>query len=1046
MATPTQYTPVKGRFSSSIVKIVSGDPDSGDLNYEFTKIDEIRGHTYLNVPNVKGLWNFSPDLSWSTAERGYTEGNDVGIGLYPYFYWRHYNLKFTTSLTSTICTLKGPEQITFSSEEPIKLYLTNYPGADGDILDSYVKVRFDEPDTGNWAEGWENHNWGATGEDTGNWTYFHFRCSNSGENYDGPLTAYHESVFEAFVNTNGTVTIRGMYGKTTTAAIFTPGNRITVTITFYKHSASKFHIRDLHIQYKSYSGSFNSLGPSGTYPNYVYDAEENLNILSMTGQITGPCLGFAKDTVVDPPIAWLNSAEMTWAGLSCAAPNGLRYTKYGDYGRHGFVIDINNVNSFYMITDDTETELYVTCNADADEFIQSEYPDGTGYYSTYALKQTDNSIFGEGVLKAADLGMTFVTDRAEYNFTTGSDYYRLIGPKNLIYFGLSGQIDYYSYYKDTTQWTSGEDPDSYWKAETGMPYVADSDSVNIDEGSVELFDIFPITDRGTPNSLGFTKTVIDQLALFPMAIRLGEYHFASIELEENGSTYTRYLRLYKYNFSTDTISQVSSTSLPSHSRPATFSQSSCLMLYVAGHGSYDGRLYIGDPEYTGSKSNQGRIMYYDFTESSSTLTYNADLTQAIRNGYEGSCLGHCSYYDEILAGAEDSIIAYSYSGGSYGAGTTLSGNKGSLIGRAFSSGRQYIIAWDSDTNGPRMYLYQTPGFSQVASMSGYSYTCTTPILNKPALVSGSLLYPVLRTHNNGGYFITCYFGGATTISYSSSATLGTAIQDYSRLSATAGRAYAWYSNSLYYSDTPLYYGFGNLVLVRSDIIDTPEYPYSANMINLLMYDGSSEERIVQLYTSLNRLNQYYHLTEIGTSMQPHTEIGKWYIYGDFDLSTGLEILDTFLSIERPDSSCFVGFFYQLDHTGNYYTSNGVAGGRTSFGTIAAAKAAAYAVDYIDMCLTGLDISNNDTLTMYYVLEKTESFSNPLTSPGMIYLGLGLLDAGLEEPIICMHFNAAEIIKEVYKTTGEVLTVKCPGAPQAAGIDAVVSGTFHRVPF
>jgi len=1011
--------------------LAGGDPP--------TIIDDYNGYAYSNFKRFIQNFNVSGSITLTEPSRSNFTFCSDGLPEPRYFsktYFTTYSASGTLTITPKVA------RFTFGGSDEIYVGITATPsgpfqvqGSQYSIQSLYgdrnanCKIRLYEPATGKWVEGIEHYDWGATGEGTDTWNRFVFTCSDSGENYTSPNVAGIDppKILYATVDVNGVAEVRGNYGHTTSYAIFTPGNEIQVTITAYTDNG-EFAFRHLEITGKPFStNEFNELFPGCTSPDYLYDSVNNFNPLSMTGFISGPCLGSASGPVRSP-------VEMGWSSNGCDQHNGLRWSTSGDYGRHGFFIGDASVRAYYMITDDSETEPYVGCNPDGDYFIQSYFPDLGGNYSTYALKASDDSIFAEGMLEAIDMNLTFNTDRAEYNLTTGDDYYKLVGPKAFIDLGASGKIDSYYYYNNTTG------PGNVWDPEPGWDtYVAISNQVNIDLGDgFEGFDMFAITSRSGTNALGPAKTVVDSKACFPAIVRVGEYHFVHLQLTENGSVYNRDLKLYKYDFTTDTISVVQTIAFSDCTRPCTFANHGNALLFVASHGSYDGRLYVGDPEWDDSKTDQGRVAVYDFVESTSTLTFNQNLTRAVKAGYEGSCIGHGAYYDTIQVGMEDDIVAYDYSGGSYSNGLDLTGDKDTYIGRCFSMGSNYLIAFDIANSGPEMWQTNNVSWTRRSNLSGGT-SVPIPINVQPSHY-GSSYYPVLKAWNGTSYY-TFYWGGTTTISYTTSYIYAVSKVDESR--ETTNRLYGWYNSWLRYSDTQSYIGFGNLIGQTSDTwTDTP---FSYNCNNVVMDNGSGEERLVHAYVATNKLDTRYHLSEIGTSTQDHVDIGKWYIYADVDLTGTSYIVDCYFNYFQPDVSCIVTFGFKPNNSSNYYTPNG-SGGFNQYGTLELLRTNAASASLFASGMPNFSYNGATSLIMYFFLEKTLYPTAPLTTPGAGYIRMGLWNPGIPEPVICLHFNSNERIKEVYKTTGDILTVKTPNPPLSEYLHMVASGSFNREPF
>ena len=115
----------------------------------------------------------------------------------------------------------------------------------------------------------------------------------------------------------------------------------------------------------------------------------------------------------------------------------------------------------------------------------------------------------------------------------------------------------------------------------------------------------------------------------------------------------------------------------------------------------------------------------------------------------------------------------------------------------------------------------------------------------------------------------------------------------------------------------------------------------------------------------------------------------------------------------------------------------------SYGTAASAKAAAADITLFSTAVPNIDYGSATEMTFYFCFKKVQSETYPLTTVSLESITLGQMPAGLDEPIICLHFESGERCKEFYKTTDDELIAVTDTPANAAGLDVMVSGTFMR---
>jgi hypothetical protein len=880
-------------------------------------------------------------------------------------------------------------------------------------------LRVDEPATGKWIQIYTFSGIKWPGETTAT-SMTRITCSDPANNYESMLSLYGAAYNYIEVLEDGRVAAFSFYGQTTTDPFFTAGNELVPTWIYTSDDASAINLWWMGYCGDIYSGTFSI--PHFTTP-----------IITCTGQISGPCIGEAS-----APVA---NIEYIWAGRGCNQWDGLRYANVAQPGRNGFLFDDYAAYNYLIQMELFETEPYFSCLVDGDGLIQSTCNNpSTGIYSTYKLSKAVDplvSVFNSGSLEGSNLDFTFNTDRTEVDLND-KGVNSLVGPKNIINFGVTGASNYYLNYLASTMWTSAQDPDYYWKPESGFNWDADETGTFIGEDSEFAYALDNIYSRNPAQTL-YSESTVNPVTIefYGKSIKqVGDDHFVFFKHPLSGSTYTITLELYKWNFTTELAEFVASYSIGTRAAPLVFPINACQLLFVPSHGT-NGRLYVGDPEYTGSKTNQGRVRVYDFTGSA--LSFNQDISSAIRNGFEGSCISYDPTSNTLMVGQEDSILTYN--GSTYAAGAIASPGKGGLSGRHFGAGSNgYVVMYTFD-NPPyytRLYQY-TSGTWYSRSNYGWggnpyewSY-CNNPIWNETYNVwlprIGMCRYSTAPAH-----FTTSYSKNAASNEILSGSPSNPAFS-----TLTTDPKVAWYTNPT--STTRYEYSGGVTryltVDINPDITDYFTYTFSACAFN-----NGSDEYLVLFYYSSDRSTLYYDPLFIGETTAPHTEVGNWYVEATLDLSNTTSILSSAQTFDIPDTSCNITFCFKLDTDTDYWVPTGI-GSFSQYSNFEDARANACAIDLFDDYMSSLDIDGVTTLTMYIFLEKTLDLYNRLTTPKITQLLFEFNIPPLAEPIICLHFNNNEIVKEVYKNTSEILTIITPAPALSQGVDMIVTGTYCR---
>lgn len=748
----------------------------------------------------------------------------------------------------------------------------------------------------------------------------------------------------------------------------------------------------------------------------------DLNPVSMSGEIIGPCIGDAQNSFLD-------KTEFTWCGNACQDFSSLRNANFGLKGRNGILIDEVLQYSYLMTTLSAEGSYYGQCNPEVDGYIQSINPYlETSDYSFYALQNIGDSIFSTGYLRGRDLDFTYVSNAAVHNLTTKDTYYTLIGPKNVINFGLQGSVNYYWYFR------TGDTLDITF--EPGGLFDIQSDRIQqgIDPNTM-LFDM-AAGDRVNPVTLVTNSAGSALYSGSPFA-EIDRQHFVFLKYQDNG---TVSLDLYKFNFSTLKPDLLSSTPIYTN-ESLTFTFSSNRLIFASSHGT-NGVLYIGDPNYTDTKASQGRILVFNWTGTS--FTANGFYTTAIRNGYMGSCVGWDEVTNLIFYGSiSDDILSMTSS--LTAGGCSIAGARGSGAGNLFATAGGYLICWDSSTVGPRTYQLYTSSAIQRDVDTGYTYPCDILVgtnVHFPYGRTNGTRCPTLITKDAAGHYMCVTL--STTVNqhaWSSSATW-TTVWCSAQRSSDEYRIMGWYNNYFYargQDSTQL--GFPSVASYGADSLAVPP---RFNTWSMSCWDGTSDqEHMIFGHQSVDFNTWKIYVVDLSKTAQDHIQLGRWWFMKPLNVSGGNAILDA--NFYGPSSNGIwygIDWFFKLNTDPRYWVAEG-GGVFTPYNTLEDAKANAASYSLANAELRNINIDGVDIIEFYVVFWHEVWEAQTDFSANARYLYLKLNDPGLAEPIITRHFSLTELISEVYKTTTDSLTIKTPAQAQAAGVDMVASGTFIR---
>lgn len=913
-------------------------------------------------------------------------------------------LKFQTDSDYTL--VSQPQMV-----QPLSIYMPIVEAAE-----KYVKLRFDQETTNAYAQIYVVYF---------NATYHQWRltCSDSGQNNSSQLV-FSTAIDEVWmtVQANGDCSVRiGDVAKTITS-IFTADYKITCTVTQTDVSTKTF--------WDDYKFNLKT-GKNWAYiDSQAHDlySPTGIQTLLFTGQITGPCVGEAQG-----PAGEL--IEYIWCGKACGELDSLRNaTETGFSGRGGFLLDEDLMKTYHVVTSLIETAYYNSCEPDNDEFIQALNPDTPGYYSFHALYSNMESLLGLGRFASKDLDMAYVPANLRAEFDMEGNLGSLAGPKSVIDFGVAGASDYDQDFNSSTT--------DDWDAEVGSNFIVDADSIDIDTESEEggfgdeiLHDPF---DSGLFSH--YTGGVYGDGTSWR---QMDEEYFVGLRTTVSGTTVTIWIAVYKFDFTTEAIVSKQLTNIYSEEADS-YACANNRTAWAPTHGS-EGILYVGDPLYSASKSEQGRILYYTWSSTTETFTYSGVITAATRVRRLGACIGWDDDTDLILSSEFDAdIIAFDASD-SYSSPWTYSGPSGD-IGLCFSVADGKIIGVGASSGTVAENIAITTTAATLTNYITQSYNNYGPWNVEP-------YYPNGRTGGRQPKVVTMqttiyrsyYLGGSGTIVDSSAIDVMT----HAAVLWNDERQVMWWTNSPattdYLYENATFPNYGNDDVGNELDTNSPgNYWLSDFLHNMVFWDGSSDdEYLVSLghhYVSSSAWR--YYITKLGPVVLEHVTIGKYYIEYLHSLS-GVESIATASIVMTADSATYgvySSWFFKLGTTFWVATS---ATTFQSYGTAALAKAAAASITLFSTAVPNIDFGSYTEMTFYFCMEKEENWTYPLETVSLESITLGQVPPGLTEPILCLHFESGERCKEFFKTTDDELIAVTDTPANADGLNVMVSGSFMR---
>jgi hypothetical protein len=905
-------------------------------------------------------------------------------------------LKFQTDSDYTL--VSQPQMV-----QPLSIYMPIVETAE-----RYVKLRFDQETTNAYAQIYVVYF---------NATYHQWRltCSDSGQNNSSQLvftTAIDEIWMTVQANGDCSILI-GDVVKTITG-IFTADYKITCTVTQTNVSTKTFWD-----DYKFNLKTGKNWAYMDSQAQDLYNPN-GIQALQFNGQITGPCIGLPQG-----PAGEL--IEYIWCGKACGELDSLRNaTETGFSGRGGFLLDEDLMKTYHIVTSLIETAYYANCEPDNDEFIQALNPDSPGYYSFHALYSNMESLLGLGRFASQDLDMIYVPANLRAEFDMEGNLGLLAGPKNVIDYGVAGAADYDQEFNSSTT--------DDWDAEAGSNFIVDADSIDIDTESEEggfgdeiLHDPY---DSGL-----FAHYATGVYGDGSHWRQMDREYFVGIRTTVSGTNVTIWIFVYKFNFTTETITSVSNFNC--YTEPEdTYACANNRLAWAPTHGS-EGKLYVGDPLYSAAKSEQGRIRVYTWSSSTETFTFSEDITEGIRVRRLGACIGWDDDTDLLLSSEfDDDIIAFDASD-SYSSPWTYTGS--GEMGLCFSVGGGLILAVGSASGDYIERVSITTTAATFVSHGVTSYTNAGPWNVEPVYPNGRSggREPRVTTMQSTVH-ITYYIGGYASVKM------------HPALMWNEDRLVQWYTNSpattdYLYENTTFPNAGCATVGTELDTNAAGSYWLSDFIHNMVFWDGSSDdEYLVSLghYLPAGTSSWRYYVTKLGPVILEHVTIGKYYVEYLHSL-VGVESIATASIVMTADNATYgvySSWFFKLGTTFWVATS---ATTFQSYGTAALAKAAAASITLFSTAVPNIDYSGYTEITFYFCMEKEENWTYPLETVSLESITLGQVPPGLDEPILCLHFESGERCKEFFKTTDDELIAVTDTPANAAGLNVMVSGTFMR---
>jgi hypothetical protein len=338
-------------------------------------------------------------------------------------------------------------------------------------------------------------------------------------------------------------------------------------------------------------------------------------------------------------------ANYTWLGDLCGSQGGMTISKGSFDGLVGAFIDGNNLYSGKIIRD-SAVAVPLSCDFPGSDYMTStELKDGTYDRYNYSREHDFNIICIPGI----DVHDITEVDQSFYAYWNGA-----CTKPGSVFSQLVEQVP------DTPRdfpfsYTLGCDEEDLEYNDLEVEIVAGGTApipAVIQDWIVEAISYY--------TSLRASGMVYNQYTyMHPCVTEMKDNFFAAYTNLQDGSA--GYLSLFKFDFITNTATEVASISLGTFH--CTTSNNHAVSNQYLVWDETGSRLFLGDMMYTGSKPNQGQILVYDVDLGLETLTYSSTIANPVpsRYGYFGGCIavdGGPDGSGQIIAGDVATMAYY----------------------------------------------------------------------------------------------------------------------------------------------------------------------------------------------------------------------------------------------------------------------------------------------------------------------------------------------------------------------------------------------------
>ena len=730
------------------------------------------------------------------------------------------------------------------------------------------------------------------------------------------------------------------------------------------------------------------------------------------------CLPLSSDSV-------LNRTEIIWNGGLCE-PDGLRYSNFGLSGRSGFYL--GSLEGYcYFSTQNTVTPFWPSCDLPTDGFIQSydTSPDSSDEYSLFTFPPV-----GEGLFSSSASHLEIPPDTsvgtAVFNLPASSNSAMMSGVKNVLYYGVGGDFPFSYPYNSTTF-------DNYSK-ETGGIFTHAPGSISKGTETISL-PTLQLGSRSPANILS-TLTIADPLySSFPL-IELDATHCVCGRLVRSGTTYSVYIDLYTANFTTKKLDLTSSTLLwADEPAPLVYPFGSNRICFVPTRSV----LYIGQPHFSGAKTNEGRLFALNWDGTS--LSVGTHLTYGVRVAFLGSCIGWDAVYNYIIVGfTGDDLHAIRPDNSKI---VLLEGPRNSNLGESFAVGDGFLLTRDDSITATRMYSINSASLTY--RQVNYLFEASSKISYAGVLYPNGrsgVRVPFLQIKSGNFYawsFKTELINGMTSASSYASPSNTRSVLCWSRLPSSPYKCVGWDDDFVVENNLQANWNYS-----YSNFLSDPLTGVSPVSSVALCFSDGVDEFYVYTYSTTDQLDRRYFTIERALTPSEHVQIGDHYMAHSLDLSSCDDIVSASLSYSSyaADPTRSLKFFIRVNG-GNYYIINS-NGSITLQATLMDAKANSVLAEHLTTRLPLLDVTSIDTLELFFVFYKAYSEASPLTTQHIYSLSLTLHLLPPDEPEIVVHFSSG-VLSEVSFNQDGTLTATPVLAPSAPALSLVaVKPNFQEV--